>query len=64
MNEELIEEATKALEIIKKKKVDIRVLCTCFEKHNLNTYNVFAASLKGKKQLTQKEYDLLKDVLL
>ena len=46
----------KALEIIKKKKVDVSFLELGLEQYNTN--------LRKKHQLTQEEYDLLKEMLL
>lgn len=55
-NFELIEKELKALEIIKNKKVNVGWFV---KKTNLNAYNS-----NCYKQLTQEEYDLLKEVLL
>ena len=53
-----IEKQLKALEIIKEKSVDVPLLVNC---SILEFYNLFARS---KKELTQEEYVLLKEVLL
>ena len=54
----IIEKELKALEIIKNKGVDIS-LFKKYDDRNLYNYNY-----KSEYQLTQKEYDLLKEVLL
>ena len=53
---DIIEKELKALEIIKNKKVDVSFLELGLEQYNTN--------LRKKHQLTQEEYDLLKEVLL
>ena len=54
-----IEKEIKALEIIKEKNVDVlRIKITT----NVERYN--ERKIKGCRNLTQKEYDLLKEVLL
>ena len=53
---DIIEKELKALEIIKKKRVDVGFL-----DRDLSSYNV---GLPRKHILTQEEYDLLKEVLL
>lgn len=55
---ELIEKSLKALEIIKKKKVDVWfiLISNSVEDYNLNS--------GCKYPLTQEQYDLLKEVLL
>ncbi len=58
MNEELIESAVKALEIIKKKKVIVQAL---FHSTNCEDYNKHYIHYED---LTQEEYDILKEVLL
>ena len=55
-----IEKELIALEIIKEKRVDLIRLFQCFKIGGLSNYNDFYAY----KKLTQKEYDLLKEVLL
>ena len=52
----IIEKEIKALEIIKKKKVDVSFLELGLEQYNNN--------LPKKHKLSQEEYDLLKEVLL
>ena len=52
-----LEKKLKALEIIRKKRVNVRCLMSGW---NLGKYN----SYKAHKSLTKKEYDLLKEVLL
>lgn len=60
---ELVELALKALEIIKKKRVDLEFLFEEWEEENwefaLENYN-----MNHEIELTQEEYDLLKEVLL
>ena len=51
----IIETALKVLEIIKNKEVNVEIFNSC---PNLYEYNNWAT------QLTQEEYDLLKEVLL
>ena len=58
------EKKIKALEIIKGKKVDMTTLHICFEKYDLKIYNKNVISENGEKPLTQKEYNLLKEVLI
>ena len=53
-----IEKELKAFEIIKNKRVDISTLEVC---GNANTYN---QAKEFGEDLTQEEYDLLKEVLL
>ena len=55
---ELIEKELKALEIIKKKQVQINRLN---RSHSAKQYNLY---LPKEMHLTQEEYDLLKEVLL
>lgn len=50
----------KALEIIKKKEVDIQTLKRT---NNAFEYNSYVSKGLGEKDLTQEEYDLLKEVL-
>lgn len=54
-----IEKALKTLEIIKMKNVDIPMVKTC---NSVNDYNEWH-SLYKEMHLTQKEYDLLKEIL-
>lgn len=54
-----IEKGLKALEIIKEKKVDVRILLLV---DSLYKYNNFDST--KRIELTQEEYDLLKEVLL
>ena len=60
-----IEKELKALEIIKNKGVDI---ATLMAQNTLYSYNAWANchpnNIYGRKQLTQEEYELLKEVLL
>ena len=55
---ELIEKELKALEIIKKKQVQINRLN---RSHSAKQYNLY---LPKEMHLTQEEYDLLKEVLI
>ena len=55
---ELIEKELKALEIIKKKQVQINRLN---RSHSAKQYNLY---LPKEMHLTEEEYDLLKEVLL
>lgn len=61
---EIIETALKALEIIKKKNVDIEHIKACFyeEKGGLEKYNSWVRHDEDK-ELIQEEFDLLKDWL-
>ena len=54
---EIIEKALKALEIIKKKEVDVS--CLLFD--GLEIYN---ENMHPSRIITQEEYELLKEVLL
>ena len=57
----------KALEIIKEKKVDLTNLLFIYEhepQYGLKVYNNSVNKYRGEKELTQEEYDLLKEVLL
>ena len=64
------EKKLKALEIIKEKKVDVNTLIFYLEKHNetgnidyaFDSYNEYAKD-SDKPQLTQEEYELLKEEL-
>jgi len=56
-----VDKKLKALEIIKEKGVNIYLLN---ETDNVEEYNELIKSHYGMKQLTQEEYDLLKEVLL
>lgn len=60
---DIIEKELKALEIIKEKRVDIRLLFETFNyyKNGLKAYNGMRTY---GYDLTQEEYDLLKEVLL
>ena len=64
---DIIETALKALEIIKNKKVNVRALCKSVYSpiDNLLVYNNQCWNEKEmeSKELTQEEYDLLKEVL-
>ncbi len=55
---DIIEKSLKALEIIKEKIVLVDVL---FDTDTLEDYNDFKSK---QEQLTQEEYDLLKEVML
>ena len=61
---EIIEKELKALEIIKTKNVDIDYIKTCFydKKGGFKEYNAYVGHDEDK-ELTQEEYDLLKEVL-
>ena len=58
--ETIIEKELKALEVIKNKKVNVFLLINCdsLEEYNSQTY------VYPQRQLTQEEYNLLKEVLL
>lgn len=60
----IIETALKALKIIKEKNVDIDYIRTCFydEKGGFKEYNAYVGH-DEEYELTQEEYDLLKEVL-
>lgn len=58
---EEVEKAVKALEIIKDKQVDIHNL---LNSKTCKQFNNFTKWLGYKGNLTQEEYDLLKEVLL
>lgn len=58
-NIKIIEKSLKALDIIKKKEVNVFVL---LHSGNLKIYNDYCC-YNEKEQLTQEEYDLLKEVL-
>ena len=51
----------KALEIIKEKEVDIHILKNAIKSNDIHKYN---ARFENCAQLTQAEFDLLKEVLL
>jgi len=58
----IVEKELKALEIIKKKEIIIHVLLLNFKRFDFPLgYN---SLVDTKYQITQKEYDLLKEVLL
>ena len=59
----IIEKELKALEIIKNKKVNMISLQSSIEWHNPSHYNDSVGCPVGC-ELTQEEYDLLKEVLL
>ena len=56
-----IEKELRALEIMKKKKVNVVIV---LYSKNLEEYNSTVGFYFSKNQLTQDEYDLLKEVLL
>ena len=57
-----IEKSLKALEIIKEKRVDVVIL---FNSPSLTLYNtILVIRNESEYELTQEEYDLLKEVLL
>lgn len=62
-----IEKELKALEIIKEKRVDVDCLMDCFPYDGfISTTGRFEYNRSltwGEKELTQEEYDLLKEVL-
>lgn len=58
---EQVENSLKALEIIKNKKVDMAILLGSYD---LYSYNSGFGYLPQEDELTQEEYDLLKEVLL
>ena len=60
----IIEKELKALEIIKTKNVDIDYIKTCFydKKGGFKDYNALAGHY-GYEELSQEEYELLKEVL-
>ena len=56
-----------ALEIIKEKRVNVDKLIHFIETQNeiaLRTYNHYVAQYPNTRQLTQAEFDLLKEILL
>ena len=61
---EIIEKELKALEIIKTKNVDIDYIKTCFydRKGGFKDYNAWVGH-DDDEELSQEEYDLLKEVL-
>ena len=61
---DIIETALKALNIINKKNVDIEYIKTCFDdkKCGFKEYNAYVGHDEDM-ELTQEEYDLLKEVL-
>ncbi len=60
----IIEKSLKALEILKKKRIDIESFYTTFIENAYN-YNFYVISYGtyGKYKLTQEEFNLLKEVL-
>lgn len=58
---EAVEKSLKALEIIKEKQVNVGAL-SVFD--TLEQYNHFCKMFENLIELTQQEYDLLKEVLL
>lgn len=64
-NKKLIEESLKAFEIIKKKNVDITTLLDCRNAKEYNRWiDVRSHYSYPPLELTQEEYDFLKEVLL
>lgn len=64
VNQELdiIETALKALDIIKKKKVDTVELFICFNIYDdLETFNMSVNYANGELALTQEEFNILKE---
>ena len=61
---EIIKKELKALEIIKTKNVDIDYIKACFyyKKGDFKEYNAWAVHYEDE-ELSQEEYDLLKEVL-
>ena len=64
----VIEKELQALKIIKNKKIDVLLLFLCFKQGGLNDYNKFYLKIRNltdspKNSLTNKEFELLKDVL-
>lgn len=59
-----IEKELKALEIVKEKKVSIRLFnaCSCVEQYNDETLNLRGLAY-GLPKLTQQEFELLKEML-
>lgn len=58
---EIIEKELKAFDIVREKDVDLRTLKTCFKvEYGLQKYN---KQQRKENELTQAEYDLLKEVL-
>lgn len=65
---DIVEKSLKALEIIKDKRVDVGWFIQCYndysnDKDRLMMYNQLSIDDSGR-DLTQQEYDLLKEVLL
>ena len=63
----IIEDQLKALKIIKSKKVNVRAFLKCCHRvDGLLIYNnqCYNENEKESKELTQEEYELLKEVLL
>lgn len=59
-----LEKEFEALEIIKRKRVDVYKLSTCFEKGSLERYNSdLEMSYFRERHLTQEQFDLLKKAL-
>lgn len=64
---DIIEKDLKALEIIKEKRINVRAFLKCCHREDgLTIYNNQCDDRQEKesKELTQEEYDLLKEVLL
>ena len=56
---QIVEKELKALEIIKKKMVDVGAS----QELDLELYNKYVKEINGTPTLTQQEYDLLKEVI-
>ena len=55
---DIIEKSLKALEIIKKKRVNLFLFSFCIKKEEYNS------EVSKERRLTQTEYDILKEILL
>lgn len=64
---DIITKELKAFEIIKNKKVDVSYLCIIIEADIIYNTNIafsgYNLSVENKYKLTQKEFDLLKEIL-
>ena len=59
-----VKKELKALEIIKEKRVDTYLLCSCNSVDEYNSMFEHRFGSYDKRALTQEDYDLLKEVLL